>query len=138
MFEASEALQKMEGMKKIKSMSFHQYSWNSEVEATWISLIGWHHKTSSTYSTNNEQLQWPKSSLFPSLTVLSKNSYHLKLYLSFYVSGHLWQFIGYQSLAHRGRFWDVWCKSRWNTVLWWVAIFIWEWLEMYETIAKTI
>ena len=49
MFEASEALQKMEGMKKIKSTSFHQYSWNSEVETTWISLIGWHHKTSSTY-----------------------------------------------------------------------------------------
>ena len=36
----------MEGTKK-KSMSFHQYSWNSEVETTWISLIGWHHKTSS-------------------------------------------------------------------------------------------
>ena len=49
MFEASEALQKMEDMKK-KSLSFHQYSWNSEVETTWISLIGWHHKTSSTYS----------------------------------------------------------------------------------------
>ena len=49
MFEASEALQKMEGMKKIKSTSFHQYSWNSEVETTWISLIGWHHKTSTTY-----------------------------------------------------------------------------------------
>ena len=48
MFEASEALQKMEGMKKMKSMSFHQYSWNSEVETTWISLIGWHHKTSTT------------------------------------------------------------------------------------------
>ena len=45
MFEASEALQKMEGKKKIKSTSFHQYSWNSEVETTWISLIGWHHKT---------------------------------------------------------------------------------------------
>ena len=49
MFEASEALQKMEGMKKIKSMLFHQYSWNSEVETTWISLIGWHHKTSSIF-----------------------------------------------------------------------------------------
>ena len=46
MFEASEALQKMEGMKKIKSTSFHQYSWNSEVETTWINLIGWHHETS--------------------------------------------------------------------------------------------
>ena len=49
MFEASEALQEMEGMKKIKSTSFHQYSWNSEVEAKWISLIGWHHKTSIKY-----------------------------------------------------------------------------------------
>ena len=49
MFEASGALQKMEGMKKIKSTSFHQYSWNSEVETTWISLNGWHHKTSSRY-----------------------------------------------------------------------------------------
>ena len=49
MFEASEALQKMEGMKKIKSTSFHQYSWNSEVETTWISLIGWHHKTSNVF-----------------------------------------------------------------------------------------
>ena len=39
----------MEGTKKMKSMSFHQYSWNSEVETTWISLIGWHHKTSSRY-----------------------------------------------------------------------------------------
>ena len=39
----------MEGRKKVKSMSFHQYSWNSKVETIWISLIGWHHKTSSTY-----------------------------------------------------------------------------------------
>ena len=38
---------KWRGQKKLKSMSFHQYSWNSEVETTWISLIGWHHKTSS-------------------------------------------------------------------------------------------
>ena len=50
MFEASVALQKMEGMKKIKSTSFHQYSWNSEVETIWISLIGWHHKTSNTHT----------------------------------------------------------------------------------------
>ena len=34
---------------KIKTMSFHQYSWNSEVETTWISLICWHHKTSNIY-----------------------------------------------------------------------------------------
>ena len=37
------------GDKKIKSTSFHQYSWISDVETTWISLIGWHHKTSTTY-----------------------------------------------------------------------------------------
>ena len=30
-------------------MSFHQYSWNSEVETTWISLIGWPQKMSSLY-----------------------------------------------------------------------------------------
>ena len=39
----------MEGTKKIKSTSFHHYSRNSEVETTWISLIGWPHKTSSMY-----------------------------------------------------------------------------------------
>ena len=38
------------GEKKIKPRSFHQYSWNSEVEITWISLIGWHRKTSSEYT----------------------------------------------------------------------------------------
>ena len=46
MFEASEALHKVDG---IKTTSFHQYSWNSEVETTWIRLIGWPHKTSSKY-----------------------------------------------------------------------------------------
>ena len=43
-------------MKKIKSTSFHQYSWSSEVETTWISLFGWHHKTSNTYSLRTEML----------------------------------------------------------------------------------
>ena len=38
---------KSRGDKKIKSRSFHQYSWNSEVETIWISLISWHHKTSN-------------------------------------------------------------------------------------------
>ena len=37
----------MEETKKIKSTSFHQYSWNSEVETKWISLIVWHHNTSN-------------------------------------------------------------------------------------------
>ena len=40
---------KWRGQKKMKSISFHQYSWNSEVETTWIGLIGWHHKTSNRY-----------------------------------------------------------------------------------------
>ena len=46
MFEASEALQKPEGPKKIKTTLFHWYSWNSEVETTWNSLICWRHRTS--------------------------------------------------------------------------------------------
>ena len=49
MFEASEALHNVEGMKKIKTMLFHWYSWNSEVKVFWISLIGWPQKKSSTY-----------------------------------------------------------------------------------------
>ena len=54
MFEASEALHKVEGTKKIKTLSFHQYSWNSEVEKTWITLIGWPHKTSTVEPLANE------------------------------------------------------------------------------------
>ena len=55
----------MEGTKKIKSMSSHQFSWNSEVEATWISLICWHHKTSTNHGlwTPGEEMaftEWPK------------------------------------------------------------------------------
>jgi hypothetical protein len=33
-------------------MSFHQYSWTSEVETTWISLIGWPHRTSYGHHSN--------------------------------------------------------------------------------------
>ena len=47
----------------MKSMSFHQYSWNSEVDTTWISLIGWHHKTSSssmTFSKNSWEVFYCK------------------------------------------------------------------------------
>ena len=57
MFEASEALHKVEGTKKIKTMLFHQYSWNSEVEKTWISLIGLPHKTSTAYAANAASMQ---------------------------------------------------------------------------------
>ena len=40
----------MEGTKKkVKSRSFQQYLWNSEIYTTWINLIGWPHKTSSIY-----------------------------------------------------------------------------------------
>ena len=49
MFKASEALHKTKGTNKIQTISFHQYSWNSEVETSWISLIGWPHRTSSKY-----------------------------------------------------------------------------------------
>ena len=45
---ASEALQKPDGM-VWKKGSFYQYSWNSEVEANWKSLIGWPLRTSNTY-----------------------------------------------------------------------------------------
>ena len=48
----------MEAPKKIKSMSFHQYSRNSDVETTWISLIGSHHKTSNMYVLMNEDSTW--------------------------------------------------------------------------------
>ena len=46
MFVLPRPRNKSRGQKKIKSRSFHQYSWNSEVDTTWISLIGWPHKTS--------------------------------------------------------------------------------------------
>ena len=46
---ASEAPQKPSGTKKMFSRSFHQYSWNSEVETTWKSLICWQHRTSNGY-----------------------------------------------------------------------------------------
>ena len=51
MFDASEALQKPVDTKKLKSI--HQYSWNSEVETTWISLLFWPHRTSNTYAVSN-------------------------------------------------------------------------------------
>ena len=47
-FKASEALQKWEGMSLKKTRSFQWFLSNSEVEATWASLIGWPHKTSNT------------------------------------------------------------------------------------------
>ena len=48
-FEASEALKQWEGTISKKRRLFHWFSRNSELEATWISLIGWPHKTSSIY-----------------------------------------------------------------------------------------
>ena len=47
-FEASKALQKWEGMILMKRMSFCWFLRNSEVEASWISLIRWPHKGSNT------------------------------------------------------------------------------------------
>ena len=45
----SEAPKQWEGTISKKRRSFHWFSCNSELEVTWISLIGWPHKTSSTY-----------------------------------------------------------------------------------------
>ena len=45
MFKVSEALHKVEGTKKNKNNVAP--SWNSEVEKTWTSLIGWTHRVSS-------------------------------------------------------------------------------------------
>ena len=62
-FEASEALKKWEGMILKKTMSFRWFSSNSEVEATWASMIGWPHKTSITYLylllIHNTQILYP-------------------------------------------------------------------------------
>ena len=55
MFETSQALQKPAGTKKLKSKPFNQYSWSSEVESTWTSLIHWPYRTSSMYV-----LLWPQ------------------------------------------------------------------------------
>ena len=48
-FEASEAPKQWEGTISKKRRPFHWFSRNSELEATWISLIGWPHKMSITY-----------------------------------------------------------------------------------------
>ena len=45
-------------------MSFHQYSWNSEVETTWISLIGWPQKTSIIYGHQPNTYSYPRSAFF--------------------------------------------------------------------------
>ena len=49
-FETSEAPKQWEGTISKKRRSFHWFSRNSELEATWISLIGWPHKTSIYYT----------------------------------------------------------------------------------------
>ena len=47
-FRKSETLQKPEGW--LWKKSFHLNQWNSEVETTWISLIGWSLRTSISYT----------------------------------------------------------------------------------------
>ena len=39
---------------------FHQYSWNSEVETTWISLIGWPYRMFSVIHTYQLFINWCK------------------------------------------------------------------------------
>ena len=60
--------------KKIKSTSIHQYSWNSEVETKWISLIGWHHKTSIVLCRPSSMYQYQLWSLFNSNKIRKKNN----------------------------------------------------------------
>ena len=43
-----------------KRRSFHWFSRNSELEATWISLIGWPNKTSNIYCVYFESLVWKR------------------------------------------------------------------------------
>ena len=68
----------MEGTKKIKPKWIHQYSWNFEVETTWISLIGWLHKTSTKY------IMSKTSGKFLQILWSSHNTWLL-------MEGHLWK-----------------------------------------------
>ena len=64
----------MEGTKKVKSRSIHQYSWNSEVETTWNGLIGWRHRTSNTYTyIRTVSFSYVLVHSFPSWLVLGRN-----------------------------------------------------------------
>ena len=108
----------MEGTKKIKSMSFHQYSWNSEVDTTWISLIGWHHKTSNNYA-EKRNVFCPRSKkkckFFQSTTQLKIQG--LKLWIFMLVSKLKLMFMfGYTRIIARilGKLWKLKVPSLWS------------------------
>ena len=44
--------------KKLKSMLFHQDLWNSELETTWKSLIGWPHRMSTSCLVIFKSIHW--------------------------------------------------------------------------------
>ena len=65
--------------------SFHQYSWNSKVKTTWISLIGWPHKKSNIYLLTSLYCLWkpfPPSFYMPlplNLFYISFSNYNVLL-----------------------------------------------------------
>ena len=48
-FSSSRSLMLLRPCRKLMECFFHQYSWNVEVETTWISFIGWPLKTTRQY-----------------------------------------------------------------------------------------
>ena len=93
---------KWRGWKKIKSTSFHQYSWNSEVETTWISLIGWHHKTSSTYldrMDKEHQMAWMN------VVITWANGPHVRNYNRYLLPKH-WRTYAYSKHIRTDQFWS--------------------------------
>ena len=111
---------KWRGQKKIKSRSFHQYSWNSEVDTSWISLIGWPHKTSlhNWNDSNRNELAWYLHIV--EQTYFSKVRYSekglLRLYLNFTMKLWVW-FVG-----HRIKFFlneaEKWASDVVQTISW--------------------
>ena len=110
----------MEGTKKIKSTSFHQYSWNSEVETTWISLFGWHHKTSSTYACLLESSEY----LFVFWTFCH---WFTELHLIYWLSYDCWILI----LLRGGMYSTVYHR----TIILWLSpfFFLLDWVALAST-----
>ena len=75
-FEASEALQKWEGLVLKKTKTFHWFSCNSEVEATWTSLNGGPYRTSNNNAHN-----------------ICSRSFNLKRLLKFIAQFHFFLFL---------------------------------------------
>ena len=106
LFETSEALQKPKEKKKIEKTLFHWYSWNSEVETTRNSLIGWRHRTSTRHYVN---LQSTKVSLggidFPTENLSTFASLSWKFNNLYYHKKAMFEF----------------------TILYWFRLMLWQW-----------